>query len=105
MATFAYNIVCQSRKVADVADLAQLVEQLIRNEQVVGSNPIISSINIADLAQLVEQLIRNEQVVGSSPIISSIEDYGSAFAEPFCCANCSLLSLVTTNFLLFVTAQ
>ena len=26
----------------------------------------------ADLAQLVEQLIRNEQVVGSSPIISSI---------------------------------
>ena len=73
MATFAYNIVCQSRKVADVADLAQLVEQLIRNEQVVGSNPIISSIIIADLAQLVEQLIRNEQVVGSSPIASSIE--------------------------------
>ena len=57
---------------ADVADLAQLVEQLIRNEQVVGSSPIISSINIADLAQLVEQLIRNEQVVGSSPIASSI---------------------------------
>ena len=28
---------------------------------------------IADLAQLVEQLIRNEQVVGSNPIISSIE--------------------------------
>ena len=28
------------------ADLAQLVEQLIRNEQVVGSNPIISSICI-----------------------------------------------------------
>ena len=26
----------------------------------------------ADVAQLVEQLIRNEQVVGSSPIISSI---------------------------------
>ena len=26
----------------------------------------------ADLAQLVERLIRNEQVVGSSPIISSI---------------------------------
>ena len=63
---------------ADVADLAQLVEQLIRNEQVVGSNPIISSINIADLAQLVEQLIRNEQVVGSNPIISSIEIHGPA---------------------------
>ena len=98
MATFAYNIVCQSRKVADVADLAQLVEQLIRNEQVVGSNPIISSINIADLAQLVEQLIRNEQVVGSSPIISSIEDYGSAFAEPFCCVNCSLSMLLRDYF-------
>jgi hypothetical protein len=27
----------------------------------------------ADLAQLVEQLIRNEQVVGSSPIIGSKE--------------------------------
>ena len=70
MATFAYNIVCQSRKVADVADLAQLVEQLIRNEQ----------------------------VVGSSPIISSIEDYGSAFAEPFCCANCSLSMLLRDYF-------
>ena len=30
----------------------------------------------ADVAQLVEQLIRNEQVVGSSPIISSIWDIG-----------------------------
>ena len=27
----------------------------------------------ADMAQLVEQLIRNEQVVGSSPTISSIQ--------------------------------
>ena len=68
---------------ADVADLAQLVEQLIRNEQVVGSNPIISSINIADLAQLVEQLIRNEQVVGSNPIISSIEIQSSAVCGAF----------------------
>ena len=41
--------------------------------------------DIADLAQLVEQLIRNEQVVGSNPIISSIEIFGLAYARPFCC--------------------
>ena len=29
--------------------------------------------NYADVAQLVEQLIRNQQVTGSSPVISSIE--------------------------------
>ena len=38
-----YTISCQLRQATD-ADLAQLVEQLIRNEQVVGSSPIISSI-------------------------------------------------------------
>ena len=32
----------------------------------------------ADVAQLVEQLIRNQQVIGSSPIVGSIQD-ASAF--------------------------
>ena len=40
-----YNTFCQSRRYCGGhADVAQLVEQLIRNEQVVGSSPIISSI-------------------------------------------------------------
>ena len=39
--------------------------------------------DVADLAQLVEQLIRNEQVVGSNPIISSIEIQRLRIAEPF----------------------
>ena len=30
------------------------------------------SLHIADVAQLVEQLIRNEQVTGSSPVFGSI---------------------------------
>ena len=39
----------------------------------------------ADLAQLVEQLIRNEQVVGSSPTSSSKKKhfFGSAFSMKF----------------------
>ena len=37
-----------------------------------GIIPLSPVRRYADLAQLVEQLIRNEQVVGSSPIISSI---------------------------------
>jgi hypothetical protein len=37
----------------------------------------------ADLAQLVEQLIRNEQVVGSSPIIGSFVKALSASVEGF----------------------
>jgi hypothetical protein len=32
------------------------------------------SIPLADVAQLVEQLIRNQQVIGSSPIVGSIEN-------------------------------
>ena len=39
------------------ADLAQLVEQLIRNEQVVGSNPIISSIEHSRLPVLPEAFL------------------------------------------------
>ena len=44
--TIRYNMLCQLRQRLDDADVAQLVEQLIRNEQVVGSNPIISSSEI-----------------------------------------------------------
>ena len=77
--------------------MAQLAEQLICNQQVIGSSPIIgfqfnntagwSSLEArrahnpkvtgsnpvpaiyAQIAQLVEQLICNQQVIGSSPII------------------------------------
>ena len=54
-----------------------MAEQLICNQQVVGSTPITSSIfliygvKLAGVAQLVEQLIRNQQVEGSIPFISS----------------------------------
>jgi hypothetical protein len=32
----------------------------------------------ADVAQLVEQLIRNQQVIGSSPIVGSIDSFALA---------------------------
>ena len=51
--------------------LAQSVEHLTFNQVVRGSNPrcfIFLFIN-ADVAQLAEQLICNQQVIGSSPII------------------------------------
>ena len=37
----------------------------------------------ADVAQLVEQLIRNEQVIGSNPTISSSEIKASEKSEAF----------------------
>ena len=80
--------------------MAQLAEQLICNQQVIGSSPIVGSYGwipewpkgadcksvaerfggsnpppsisrkaLADVAQLAEQLICNQQVIGSSPII------------------------------------
>ena len=60
------------------ADVAQLAEQLICNQQVIGSSPIIGLNicqcgSIADVAQLAEQLICNQQVIGSSPIIGLAE--------------------------------
>ena len=48
------------------AGVAQLVEQLIRKNQVCDSKS-----EYANVAQSVEQLIRNQQVVCSSHIISS----------------------------------
>ena len=47
------------------ADIAQLVEQLICNQWVGGSNPSIGT-NGA-IAQLGERLVCNEEVVGSIP--------------------------------------
>ena len=44
--TIRYNMFCQLRQRLDDADVAQLVEQRIRNAQVVGSTPIISSSEI-----------------------------------------------------------
>jgi hypothetical protein len=35
----------------------------------------------ADIAQLVEQVIRNDQVVGSNPTIGSSRNYLNAFSE------------------------
>ena len=35
----------------------------------------------ADVAQLVEQLIRNQQVIGSSPIVGSIDSAASALHQ------------------------
>ena len=83
--------------------MAQLAEQLICNQQVIGSSPIVGfmdgfpsgqrgqTVNLlappskvrillhplanmacADVAQLAEQLICNQQVVGSTPTVGSI---------------------------------
>jgi hypothetical protein len=37
-----------------------------------GVCPFVFRLILADVAQLVEQLIRNQQVIGSSPIVGSI---------------------------------
>ena len=47
--------------------------------------------NYADVAQLVEQLIRNQQVTGSSPVISSIEKKHLRMQVLFFKENSSLL--------------
>ena len=49
-----------------IAAVAQLVEQLICNQPVVGSSPISGSV-YSPVAQLVEQVAVNHRVVGSSP--------------------------------------
>ncbi len=62
--------------------MAQLAEQLICNQQVIGSSPIIGSMEHADVAQLAEQLICNQQVIGSSPIIGSMALWLSWLERP-----------------------
>ena|GEM_PF-6812700 len=46
---------------------------------------IIVFVSCADVAQLVEQLIRNEQVIGSNPTISSSEIKASEIIGSFFC--------------------
>ena len=76
----------------EVADMAQLVEQRIRNAWVAGSSPAIGSLSIrsqssspqgtdsffmtfcrvpAELAQLVEHWLPKPMVAGSSPVFRS----------------------------------
>ena len=47
-------------------------ERLPYKQRVGGSSPSTSTIFYADLAQLVEQLTCNQQVVGSIPIVGTI---------------------------------
>ena len=47
-----------------------LVEHLLWEQGVAGSNPVIPTIR-ANVAQLAEQLICNQQVGGSSPLVGS----------------------------------
>ena len=49
------------------ADVAQLAEQLICNQQVNGSSPFIGF--FGPLAQLVEQRTENPRVTGSIPVL------------------------------------
>ena len=57
----------------------------------------------ADMAQLVEQLIRNEQAVGSSPTISSKTCVNTAFSQVFFFfRNAFQNQLATKNLTLFM---
>ena len=62
------------------AGIAQLVEQLICNQQVAGSSPVASSrntgnrVNSAHVAQLVEHSLGKGEVTGSIPVAGSSED-------------------------------
>ena len=54
--------------------IAQLVERLVRNEKVSGSNPLTSTklFNEGGIAQLVEHLLCKQDVSGSNPLASTI---------------------------------
>ena len=54
-----------------IADVALVVERILGKDEVVGSNPIIST--NADVAQLVEQRIENPCVTGSNPVFGTIK--------------------------------
>ena len=66
-----YNIICHLR-----AGVAQLVEQLICTQQVVGSSPtpatIFLSLNHAYRAQSVERMLGKDKVSSSILVISSM---------------------------------
>jgi hypothetical protein len=56
---------------------SSVVEQLICNQQVAGSNPVASSSSFgARVAQLVEHPHGKGEVVGSNPIAGSIKKSG-----------------------------
>ena len=50
-----------------LADVAQLAEQLICNQQVIGSSPIIGLDNNAGWSSLEARRAHNPKVVGSNP--------------------------------------
>ena len=50
-----------------------MVEHSAVNRRVVGSSPTRGVFVYADMAQLAEQLICNQQVIGSSPIIGFLD--------------------------------
>ena len=56
-----------------IAEVAQLVEHRTENPGVRGSIPRLGIIILCRRSSMVEQLIRNQQVVGSNPIVGSTE--------------------------------
>ena len=59
------DIWCIIHQKALYADVAQLAEQLICNQQVIGSSPIIGFLDL--LLSWLEQPAHNRSVLGSSP--------------------------------------
>ena len=53
------------------ADIAQLEEQLICNQQVRGSIPLVGSRHVSPYSSVVEHLLGKERVIGSIPIRGS----------------------------------
>ena len=60
-----------------------MVEHSAVNRRVVGSSPTRGVFVYADMAQLAEQLICNQQVNGSSPFIGFSDAGGVAYLDGF----------------------
>ena len=56
-----------------IAIPSESCEHLPYKQRVTGSSPVGPIYSYADVAQLAEQLICNQQVIGSSPIIGSLD--------------------------------
>ena len=56
-------------RIIDIWPYSSMVEHSAVNRGVVGSSPTGAALQNADMAQLAEQLICNQQVIGSSPIV------------------------------------
>ena len=63
--------------------MAQLVERFVRNEQVAGSIPTISTIH-GVIAQLVARLNGSQKVMGSTPISSTKTEETQNVSPLFC---------------------